>query len=325
MKVSNSVSIDSVGAILADTQQPLKRRFRALFTLKNTYDPQSLPWIKETLDKEKSVLLKHELAYCMGQMSLPEAIPLLIPILNDHNQDSIVRHEAGEALGNLVPLDRDDDGNNRSLSAIKALEANMSDKCPLVSQTCELAMEKIRWLRDATKQEIEQLNCKKFTTHDPTPPMASFDSVGKLEEILISPETSLFDKYRALFSLRNLGSSECVDILGRSLHRNRDNRKMDLFMHEIGYIFGQMCDPDSIEYLEKIVEYPECHEIARHECVEALGSIGTSKAIEFLKNFINDPSLVVRQSVEVALDMTDYTEDDSFQFWTTDRGIEVAS
>lgn len=46
-----------------------------------------------------SVLLKHEVAYVMGQMRDPHAIKYLNSVLADVSRDPIVRHEAGEALG----------------------------------------------------------------------------------------------------------------------------------------------------------------------------------------------------------------------------------
>lgn len=49
--------------------------------------------------RSPSNLLKHEIAYCMGQMQDPYALPHLTAILCDKAENSMVRHEAGEALG----------------------------------------------------------------------------------------------------------------------------------------------------------------------------------------------------------------------------------
>ncbi|XP_053204555.1 uncharacterized protein LOC128389070 [Panonychus citri] len=97
-----------------------------------------------------------------------------------------------------------------------------------------------------------------------------------------------------------------VHALGKTLIHYKDDRTMDLLLHEIGYIFGQLCDIESIPYLKEIISDKDCHEIARHACTEALGSIATKEAITFLETFLNDEKTVVRQSAEVALDMTDY-------------------
>jgi deoxyhypusine monooxygenase len=49
--------------------------------------------------KTDSALLKHEIAYCIGQLEDKHAIPFLSSVLEDKSENSMVRHEAGEALG----------------------------------------------------------------------------------------------------------------------------------------------------------------------------------------------------------------------------------
>lgn len=93
----NEKNILSIGNILNDSTRPLKERFRALFTLKNIGGATAIDQI-HTCFKDQSVLLKHELAYCLGQMQDPTAINILTSILEDLSQDPMVRHEAGMCL-----------------------------------------------------------------------------------------------------------------------------------------------------------------------------------------------------------------------------------
>lgn len=86
--------IANVGKILNDPSRPMKERFRALFTLKNIKGELALKFISQAFSDE-SALLKHELAYCLGQMQDPNAIPVLIKVLEDRNEVPMVRHEAG--------------------------------------------------------------------------------------------------------------------------------------------------------------------------------------------------------------------------------------
>ena len=86
--------INKVGAILNNKENPLKERFRALFTLKNIGGNDSIQWINKCFSDE-SALLKHELAYCLGQMQDKNAISILNNVLNDTKQEAMVRHEAG--------------------------------------------------------------------------------------------------------------------------------------------------------------------------------------------------------------------------------------
>lgn len=90
---------------------PLAERFRALFTLKNIADARSIDIIAKgwsnlgryqgcnslTPDtvalSDESALLKHELAYCLGQIGNPTANDVLSRVLGDMNEDEMVRHE----------------------------------------------------------------------------------------------------------------------------------------------------------------------------------------------------------------------------------------
>lgn len=87
--------VAAVGRILVDGQQELPARFRALFTLRNLGGAEAVRWIGEAFSDE-SALLKHELAYCLGQMQDERAIPVLETVLRDTEQEPMVRHEAGE-------------------------------------------------------------------------------------------------------------------------------------------------------------------------------------------------------------------------------------
>lgn len=86
--------IRGIGKVLNDEMRPLKERFRALFSLKNIGGQLAIESIEQGF-KDPSALLKHELAYCLGQMQDPRANPVLINVLKDVNQEPMVRHEAG--------------------------------------------------------------------------------------------------------------------------------------------------------------------------------------------------------------------------------------
>lgn len=87
-------SINYIGTVLANTTLPMKERFRALFTLKNLGGNLAIENIAKCFT-DNSCLLKHELAYCLGQMKDEYAIPYLIVVLRDEEQEPMVRHEAG--------------------------------------------------------------------------------------------------------------------------------------------------------------------------------------------------------------------------------------
>jgi len=88
----------AVGGILNDKNRSLAERFRALFTLRNIGGQTAIDCITACFD-DPSALLKHELAYCLGQMLDTYAIPALAAVLKDVNQEPMVRHEAGLLYG----------------------------------------------------------------------------------------------------------------------------------------------------------------------------------------------------------------------------------
>jgi deoxyhypusine monooxygenase len=294
---------------LNDINQPLKKRFRALFTLRNLGGQQSIELINKAIQTDESVLLKHECCYCLGQMGDKRAIDYLVNILENKEENEIVRHEAGEALGNLLQ-------NNEHKDQIEKLRSNLNDKSVIVSQTCELALDVIEWRATRRKGEVERYQAlNPYQSKDPTPSFELDTSLDGMVTILFNKAAGLFNMYRCLFTLRNRGTPTDVHVLGKTLINYKGQDDMSLFKHEIGYIFGQMQSPHSISYLKEMVECETENDIVRHECAEALGSIATPESLDFLKKYLNDDSLVVRQSCEVALDMIDYeTDDKQFNF-----------
>lgn len=86
--------LQTLRAILLNTSgtTPLAHRFRALFTLKALTSDEAIGIIAEGF-KDESALLKHELAYVLGQMGNERAVPVLEGVLGDLRQDAMVRHE----------------------------------------------------------------------------------------------------------------------------------------------------------------------------------------------------------------------------------------
>src|SRR5437868_739590 len=93
--------------VLTSEAVPLARRFRALFSLKHlacqTPSAQTTAAIEAIAAAftSPSALLKHELAYCLGQTKNLKAVPYLRSVLEDRGEDAMCRHEAAEALGAL--------------------------------------------------------------------------------------------------------------------------------------------------------------------------------------------------------------------------------
>ncbi|KAJ3645389.1 hypothetical protein Zmor_023052 [Zophobas morio] len=286
--------IRNIGKVLVDEKRPLKERFRALFTLRNLGGPVSIECIKNCFS-DSSALLKHELAYCLGQMQDPLAISTLKQVLEDSKQEPMVRHEAAEALGAIG-----------SPEALDILQKYKSDPVVEVAETCELALERIKWLQgpENTNTDVKS----PYNSVDPAPPAPS-SNVDELKAVLLDANASLFERYRAMFSLRNLRSQEAVVALGAGLKCGSA-----LFRHEVAFVLGQLQDEVGVPFLRESLEDCSENEMVRHECAEALGAIATEDCINVLNKYLGDDKRVVKESCEIALDMCEYENSPEFQY-----------
>ncbi|KAI8089159.1 armadillo-type protein [Halteromyces radiatus] len=276
---------------------PLAERFRALFTLKNIADEKSIDVISKALSDE-SALLKHELTYCLGQIKNPYANKALIQVLEDSQEHEMVRHEAAEALGAIG-----------SIESIDILEKYLKDPSVAVAETCELAIDKIRYDNDPKTKEEREQNTSLYSSVDPAPPSINKKSVQVLGEQLIDTNLPLFERYRAMFALREIGNTEAVEALAKGLKASSA-----LFRHEIAYVFGQLQHPASVPALTEALMNDKEEGMVRHEAAEALGSIATPEVLEILNKFKEDNERVVRESCVVALDMYEYETSGDFQY-----------
>ncbi|KAG4302213.1 hypothetical protein PCK1_001485 [Pneumocystis canis] len=247
---------------------------------------------------DDSELLKHEIAYVLGQTQNQDAIDYLEKILKDESQEPMVRHEAAEALGAL--------NSQKSLPLLKFFQKN--DPSEIIRQTCDLAIHRIEW-EQSDQVKTETITPSTFLSIDPAPPLPNDPQLGpdeevtKLREKLIDQTLSLFYRYRIMFRLRNIGTPLAVQALAQGFQD-----PSALFRHEIAYVFGQMCSPLSIPYLINILSDSKEEPMVRHEAAEALGSIGTSEVQSLLKTYLEDKERVIRESCIVAINMYSYED-----------------
>ena len=138
---STTVQLKELRTILLDEDQKMFQRMRSVFKLRNIRSPESCLILCEAFNSE-SALLRHELAYVLGQMQMDEALPTLIRILSDDKEHVMVRHEAAEALGAI--------GNPR---AIPTLQQFLTDEHIEVSESCEVALDLLDWVHNSNVPE----------------------------------------------------------------------------------------------------------------------------------------------------------------------------
>lgn len=124
--------------------------------------------------------------------------------------------------------------------------------------------------------------------------------------MIISGETSLFTKYRALYLLRDNADKESILLLAKLIGKNLWSKTNNLFRHEVCFVLGQLGEKavDAVPQLKVTALDQEENEIVRHESLSAYSSISDDS--EFLKQFVHDESRIVRESAIVALDLIQY-------------------
>ena len=132
---------------------------------------------------------------------------------------------------------------------------------------------------------------------DPAPPSTE-SKISNLGVTLLNEDTKMFERMRAVFSLRNNRSKEAVEILC-----NGFQAKSALLRHELAYVLGQMQDSHAVPTLIQVLSDEHEHVMVRHEAAEALGAIGDRRAKPILQQYLHDPLPEVSESCEVALDL----------------------
>ena len=138
-------------------------------------------------------------------------------LLNDAD-DTMVRHECAEALGAI--------GSSQSIPALEKIGKN--DTSIEVGQTCRLALDFIQWKLNGGIEggDNTPIACacmlSPYSSVDPAPPHPKHEPLSTIEigAILNDESAPLFERFRAMFSLRNRGGAECVKELGNALGKS---------------------------------------------------------------------------------------------------------
>ncbi|KUI68929.1 Deoxyhypusine hydroxylase [Cytospora mali] len=303
-------TIKSLRESLVSEASPLPVRFRALFSLKYLATRSQDASAEAAMDAiaaalaSPSALLKHELAYCLGQTRNLYAVPPLRKCLADLEEDPMVRHEAAEALGAI--------GHDSNLDILREFRDRKGENVA-VKETCEIAIGRIEW---ENSEERKQEN--DFASIDPAPPMPETKkTVEELGHELMDVNLPLFLRYRAMFALRDLASPPDLPTAVPAVHAlaRGFNDSSALFRHEIAFVFGQLSHPASIPALTSALSDLKEASMVRHEAAEALGSLGEEEGVEdTLKRFLKDADQVVRESVLVALDMAEFERGEQIEY-----------
>lgn len=239
----------------------------------------------------------------------------------------MVRHESAEALGAL--------GDRESLGLLREKRDDGAEE-QVVRETCEIAVGRIEWedseerwaervqqrWRCASLQDFDSVTDagSAFSSIDPAPPLASTEqaaNIQALQKTLLDTSLSLFQRYRAMFALRDLASPPSLPTAVSAVEALASgfSDPSALFRHEIAFVFGQLSHPASIPSLVETLSNKKEASMVRHEAAEALGGLGDHEGVdEVLRGFLEDEEQVVRESVVVALDMAEFEKSGELEY-----------
>ncbi|KAF7260276.1 hypothetical protein EG68_02235 [Paragonimus skrjabini miyazakii] len=159
LELSSSVDGATLRDIMMDPAKSLFTRYRALFSLRDCIlearlNPSSVSadalaaLLAQGLKATGSALLRHEVAFVLGQLGMKVTVPDLADCLQSTSEHAMVRHEAAEALGAVIGQIEAEDESTKSeesitfaLAARCVLKQFLIDDEPLVRESCVLALD----------------------------------------------------------------------------------------------------------------------------------------------------------------------------------------
>ena len=369
MNDDDEKDIAAFASVLVDQSRPIRDRFRALFTLRSMTgrpgaadalisaltmktnnsnddndDPAFLAAAK-TARLRADALFRHEVAFALGQMQSKKATSALISVLKNECEHGMTRHECAEALGAI--------GDDSAVDVLREMHEDET-QCREVRETASLALRRIEHVTKKKKSAAivgARVGSKKETTAvgiaekdddddddvrraysvDPVPAMDASVETNTLAAIILDDTADIWDRYGAMFALRNRAQETfglaktrenervvelCSSTLGKTLRSETVHSA--LLKHEICYVLGQLREDDdndiAREALFDCLEDPNEHAMVRHEAAEAIGSRGGAGAEALLRKYLSCEDRVVRESCEVALDMLKENQEEDVVF-----------
>lgn len=213
----------------------LTQRYRILYSLRSCSNESAHQALITAL-KDDSALFRHDVAFALGQREDPAAVDTLKRVLFDAQEHCMVRHEAAEALGAIG-----------TAGCLEPLQQCEHDSMREVSETCQLARQRMEFV--SSHETVDAAGEGSYQSVDPTPPYPASMATDEVAAILLDDEHCLFDRYRALFALRNRGGTGAVQVLEQCFQPGNSA----LLKHEVAYVLGQMMDKQSVTCLKRVL------------------------------------------------------------------------
>ena len=130
------ISLEQCAENLRSPNKDTWSKHASLFTLRTIGGEEASKILEESYPYfGNSELLRHECMYVMGQMREKNSFNFLVQRMNDPEEFSIVRHEAGEALANYHHMKEE---------SIKEMEKHLDSEISVLKSTVIVGIGKLR-------------------------------------------------------------------------------------------------------------------------------------------------------------------------------------
>lgn len=289
-------TIENCINIIRNSNSSLLEKYNAIFGLRNFNNEEAAialcnaaPFVCD------SELLQHEIYYAVGQMGIEATIDSLISVLNDLKCSEVVRHEAGEALGNFPHLKE---------KLLPVLNEHLNSDSELVSTTAKIAVEKLKIYKDNSNNYNKYLK----GTLEPAEPFSQkqydefLSSSGLKEEHvyewILKPTLPEYTKYQVVYYYRDHFSEKTLKLYILLLSKDNTKNTTALLRHEINFIMGQLAEKGQTEEMRKAlietIQNENEHSAVRHEAVLAYSAVFGND--EIIKAQLSSSEPLVRES-----------------------------
>lgn len=147
----------------------------------------------------------------------------------------------------------------------------------------------------------------KFKTNDPAPPFNSktnpdHGNVEFLTQILLDNQNySLFDRYRAMFSLREIYTEDSCRAICQTLLPENFEKCSALLKHEVAFVLAQMDKVFhvAVPFLMQACQDQQEAAIVKHEALVAVGEMIDDKGL--IEPLLQHEDPIVAESAAVAI------------------------
>merc|ERR1712150_118828 len=133
-------TLTQLATLLENPCNSLFQRYQTLFTLRNNGSAEAVKIMGNILIHEtSSTLLKHEIAYVMGQLQHVDSLQYLEKSLRNKQEHAMVRHESAEALGALKEI---------CANVTWILQDFLQDESDIVRESCEIILDECDYWKE---------------------------------------------------------------------------------------------------------------------------------------------------------------------------------